>query len=1050
MNHLIVTRKILFVLLALVCGLAYGGMAHAGDNLYVFVFKDGQAQQNITIRVGDVDGITNEYGLANFSLPADDYEISYYRDGKLFALTDLNLLQGQQSQVFLNLTRKGADVDLDLPMSAYTQDFEQTSIKKQTGPKGVLKLKITDAKSHEPIAGARLFFKGYAVEANTDANGVANVDLSDGTYDISVVHPKYIMNVMKDVTINADSTSEKSLQLVKADIVMDDYVVTAPAVEGSLASTFTALKDSSVISDALSSEEFNKSGDSSAADALKRVTGITLVDDKYVYVRGLGERYSVVLVNDLYVPSTEPTKRVVPLDIFPSSVIQSMFIQKTYSADLPGTFAGGDVLIQTKDIPEEDNYVKLTAGVTYNSHTGEEVVNNPDNDHGLPADVIKKSSDFQEIQRGFPNLGVPGYTPEELYALNSAMANYRRYNLGTTTLEPGHKIELDIGQSFKTSGGLKYGFVGTLYASTDNDATDGTKYNSFYDQPTGVLTAGERSDYQQATLNDKQSALFSFGLDTQKGNKLKYTFLILNDTDDITTFSEKDGGPAGPGIDDQQRTFLQYVEKELNVHQLSGEHHLQSRSIKNDLFNDIKISWGAETATATRYEPGSVEYVYEKTSNVTDYTLDKKIFFLYSDLHDELDNYRLDLTLPYKHNKNDNRTSFGVFVYKKSRTLDNRRFKVEHGLGTDVFTDIDNVFTQENVDNGDLVLTSNYRPDDAYSATQDVTAFYINQLFSITHDLDLFAGIRKETSEQQLIDSKSGEPYDPLETDDLLASLSLNYNITNKQKLRLAFANTLSRPDFREFSPNRFKDPITEDIVFGYPDLEYTTIDNIDLKYEWYMSYDEVFSVGLFQKDFTNPVETIVNQDPDSQTGKKIITFRNALGATSSGIEFNFRKRLGFFGKSFDNYFISGNFAKIKSNIRLDENSTDPVITALTSKDRPMQGQSPYVANLSIGYDNINTGRSAILAYNEFGERIVALGSFGAPDYYENPYRKLDFIVKWQLNDTYDFNVKKIGYALTFKASNILDSEREITQGDTVTESVSPGREFKVSFSIKY
>jgi hypothetical protein len=1044
-NPLSAIKTIIIFILCL-----WWGVANAADNLYVFVFKNGAAQQNITVSVGDQQKDTNQYGLANFAIPADDYEVGYYKDGELFALTDIKLLDDQQSQIFLELTQDGAEVDLDLPLAAYNQKFEQKQIKEQTGPKGTLKLKLIDSKGDAPIAGAKLFFKGYAVEAVSDENGIATVELSEGNYDISVIHPKYVMRVLKDMNIKADATHEQDAKLVRADIVMQEYVVSAPAVEGSLASTLTALKESSVIGEALSSEEFTKAGDSSAADALKRVTGITIVDGKYVYVRGLGERYSVVMLNDLYVPSPEPTKRVVPLDIFPSSVIQSMHIQKTYSPDLPGTFAGGDVLIISKDIPEEDNYIKLSVSTTYNKSTGKEVYSNSDNSKGLPADIIEKSSNFQELQRGYPELGVPGYTEAELQALNSAIANYRSYNLQKTTLKPGYKVGQNAGQSFKTSGGLKYGFVGTIYKSTDADSKDATKYSTFYDIPTDELSAGERSDYQQTELRDKQGGLLSLGLDNQKGHRIKYTYLSVDDTENSTTFSQKDGGPKGPGIDDQKRTYYEYIERTINAHQLKGDHLLKFSSISSDLFNDIKINWALEKAKATRLEPGTVEYYYEKTSDVTDFTLNKKIWFLYSDLNDEVDNNRIDFTLPYIFNGNENYTSFGIFDYQKSRTLDNRRFKAEHKLGTDVFEDIDSVFTQENVDNGDLVLTSNYRPADAYTATQDVTAFYVKQLLSVRKDLDLLAGVRQESSNQQLIDTKSGEPYDPLETNDALTSLGVNYSINDENKIRLGFANTLSRPDFREFSPNRYKDPVTEDIVFGYPDLKYTTINNLDLKYEWYLSYDEIFSAGLFLKDFTNPVETIVNQDPDSQSGKKIISFRNAEGATSKGFEMSIRKKLRFFGNAFSNYFIASNFALIDSTIQLDTNTDDVMIKELSTTNRPMQGQSPYVINFNIGYDNLNTGRSAILLYNEFGKRIVALGSYGAPDYYEYPFRKLDFVVKWQLNDTYDLQVKKIGYSLDLKVTNILNSEREIRQGDVVVESYKPGTEFTLSFSMKY
>jgi len=514
--------------------------------------------------------------------------------------------------------------------------------------------------------------------------------------------------------------------------------------------------------------------------------------------------------------------------------------------------------------------------------------------------------------------------------------------------------------------------------------------------------------------------------------------------------SEKDGGPEGPGIDDEQRNYLSYVEQELVAHQLSGIHRFGLGELWEGGVDRVNLTWDLEIADATRYEPGTVEYSYEKTSNSTPFTLNKDIWFLYSDLEDEVENGRIDVEVPYEIGGLDHSTSVGVFEYRKSRTLDNRRFKAEHGLGTDVFTDIDSVFTQPNVDNGDLVLTSNYRSADAYTATQDVSAFYLSQLVSITDDLEVIVGVRQETSTQQLIDTESGEPYDPLETDDLLPSLTVNYDISDDHKIRFGYSSTLSRPDFREFSPNRFKDPITEDITFGNPDLDYTTIENFDLKYEWYLSYDELFSFGVFTKDFTNPVETVTNIDTNSQDGNKIVTFRNAEGATSRGIETGLRKKLSFLGKDVANYFMSMNFALIDSNIELDENSDDPVIQELSTTDRPMQGQSDYVINFNAGYDNINTGRSAILAFNQFGERITKLGSYGAPDYYEQPYAKLDFVLKWQLNDTYDEQVKKIGYSLGFKAENLLDSPRKVHQGNVVVERYEPGRSFNLSFSMKY
>lgn len=1035
-------------MLAVALGLCWN-VSFAMDNLYVFVFKNGLAQQNIAISVGGQQRVTNEFGLANFELDAGEYEISYFKNGELFALTEFNLQADQQSQVFLTLTKEGKEnVELDLPLSAYSQQFEQKDIKQQLGPKGKLQLKLLDSKSNKPVEGARLYFKGYAIDAKSDAQGMVSIDLSEAKYDISVVHPKYVMRVLKDVEVGADKTNSQEIKLVKANIQLEEYVVTAPSVEGSIASTFTEMKESNVIGEVLSSEEFTKSGDASAADALKRVTGITIVDGKYVYVRGLGERYSVVLLNDLYVPSPEPTKRVVPLDIFPSSVIQSMDIQKTYSVDLPGTFAGGTVLINSKDIPEEDNYIQLGVSSSVDEFTLHHAYTNSDNDKGLPDDIIKKSSNFQELTRGFP--GVPGYTQEELNAINAASVNYRSYNLQSKRLYPSKKISFDVGQSFKTSNGLKWGFVGTLYYADSAKLKKGIKRSAYFNTDTGIITSGEQSDYQQTTINDKIGGLLSMGIDNQHGQKLKYTLLHIRDNEDETIFSQKDGGPAGPGIDDQQRTHYEYKEKTVTAHQLNGEHDLKLGYFKTDILDNIKINWAAEVASASRLLPGSVEYIYEKTSNVTDFTLNKDILYEYSDLKDGLYNFRTDFRLPYKHNSNENFTSFGMFVYLKSRTLDNRRFTNRHLLGTDVFEDIDSVLTQEAVDNDNLHFLSTYRPDDAYTAKQNVWSFYAKQLYSIRKNLDVMGGIRSEISKQQLIDSQTQVPYDPLETNDLLASLSLNYSINDENKIRLGFANTLTRPDFRDFSKNRSIDAVTEDIYFGNPDLTYTKINNLDLKYEWYLSYEEILSLGVFVKDFTNPIETILVPDANSQTGKKKGSPVNALGALSKGFEFGIRKKLGFLGRSFSNYFVASNLAVIDSKIRLEKNSTDIFIKRLTTRDRPMQGQSPYVINFNIGYDNINTGRSAVLLFNQFGKRISALGTDGAPDYYEYPFSKLDFVVKWRLNDTYDEQVKKIGYNIDFKVTNILNSKQITREGSALIESYRPPRTFSLSFSMKY
>jgi len=1040
MNHLTVIKRILSVALCL-----FWSCAQADDNLYVFVFKNGAAQKDISVSVGDVQKSTNEFGLANFSLPADEYDVGYYENDELFALTEVNLLEEQQSQIFLNLSNEGAEVDLDLPLAAYRQDFEQAEIKKQQGPKGSLKLTLLDSKSKQLVAGAKLFFKGYAVEASSDENGIVSLDLSEGKYDISIIHPKFIMQVLKDVDVKAKATSEQEIMLVKADIIMDEFVVTAPAVEGSLASTLTELKDSAVLGDAISSEQFSKSGDSSASGALKRVTGITIVDGKFVFIRGLGERYSTILLNDLHIPSPEPTKRVVPLDIFPTGVIQSMSIQKTHSSDLPGTFAGGTVLITTKDIPKEDNYIKAEVGLSFNSSTGKSVVYNPDNSKAVPNLLLNHSDNFgvltQEVKLGSTVLA-EGLSAAEKEELNKAMVNYRSYGLTQRKLEPGKNASVSLGQSFKTSGGIKYGVAGSLYYKTDENSTEIFKDEFQYDPVNDKNIHIESGSLDVTRLKEKYGGLISVGLDTLDGHQLKYTLLSLNESTDITNFGDKN-----KLIEDtyHERTFLQYTEKQVTAHQFNGEHQLGES--KGEYFDSLIINWGTETSTASRLEPGTFEYEY-KQSNEQMVVDAKKLFYLYSNLDDEVDNYRFDFTLPFTYNKRDNFTKFGLFDYQKSRNLDNRRFKIKYDNTLDP-SPIDDALSDENVDNGTVDVLDSYKPDDFYQAEQNVSALYVNQLISPVEKMDVIFGVRQESSTQELQVGQQEQTY-RLETDDLLPSLGATWRFNDEHQLRFAYSETISRPDFREFSPNRYKDPLTGYIIFGYEGLKYTTITNLDLKYEWYPSHDESYSVAVFSKDFLNPIETVRTiSDVDIET-----SFRNAQSARSVGIELGFRKNLEGIWSDLKHYYVGGNYALIDSKIVLDknapENQNDQFIPFLTTENRAMQGQSPYVVNLQLGYDNFFTRRSAVLLYNISGERISALGINGNPDVYEQPFDKLDFVMKWGLNDTYDEQTKKIGYNLSFKATNLLDSEVTMKQGTQTSMSYRPGRAYSLNFSMKF
>jgi len=239
----------------------------------------------------------------------------------------------------------------------------------------------------------------------------------------------------------------------------------------------------------------------------------------------------------------------------------------------------------------------------------------------------------------------------------------------------------------------------------------------------------------------------------------------------------------------------------------------------------------------------------------------------------------------------------------------------------------------------------------------------------------------------------------------------------------------------------------TENIVFGNPDLKATYISHLDLKYEWYLSADEIFSVALFSKEFTNPIEKVIKLD-DSQGNIFLETYINAESASSYGVEVDYRKKFGFISDSLENLLFATNVSLIQSNIKLANDPSNEYTSRLTNSDRPMQGQSPYVANFTLGYDNSDSGNSALFLFNQIGERIVSLGTDHNEDIYQEAFAKLDFVTKWNISEKEKGDI--FGYSMRLKVENLLDSTQEFKQGDLITGSTKPGRYYSLKLDIKY
>jgi len=971
-----------------------------------------------------ISASTDEDGYFSSKVQTGKYQIQLIARDKgipqAFIRKNVAVEKNRESQIIVALKKDNtlSFVDEEAP-----EDKNKSEVQtKKSVENGVILLTLQSSEDKKKIQGAAIFVKGLSTEAKTDKNGFVQLTLPVGEQTLSIIHQDFSAQTLK-VSVLAKEDVSKLVELTPAAMELEEFVVLAPHVEGSVAAVIAQERNNDTVGNVLGSEQFSKSGDSSVASALKRVSGITIVGGKYVYVRGLGDRYSTVMLNNLHIPSPEPTKRVVPLDIFPTSVVESITIQKSFSGDIPASFGGGTVLIKSKDIPKNDNgYVSLGLEMNANDATGKKVITNGSNSVSLPASALS----------GGNLAGGEVATKDVLKS--------RKLDHESKTLTPGIKIGISAGKSYFISDDVTIGASGTVFykSTSNNNEVDYDKY--YFDINNNTLIHDNHTSSAVTSINVEQGGMLNLGVNYYENNKIKYTYFTTDRASDKTTVSKINYVPSG--TEDRDKTYYEYVEKGLTSNQLTGENDIHFSSSTDGYFDNLKINWAFENSEATRDEPGTVEYNYlHQTSGLN---WDEENWYYYFILKDTVNNYRADFSLPFKLNDNDNYTKFGIFIYDKKRDFDSRRLNMSTQYPIhNISIDMDSIYTKYN---DSLNFSAAFRKTDSYKATQKVDAFYLKQMISITHDFDAVASIRQENSSQQLTDAVA--KYAPLKTSDLFPSLGLTYRFDNDEmQLRLAFATTISRPDFREFSNSRYKDPITENIVFGNPDLKATYINHFDLKYEWYMSSDEVFSFAVFSKDFKNPIEKVIKLD-DSQDNTFQETYQNADSATSYGIEADYRKRFGFIDERLDKLLFATNIALIESNIKLNSDPRNEFTSRLTTKKRAMQGQSPYVANFTLGYDDSDTGDSALFLFNQIGKRIVSLGTDKNDDVYEQPFAKLDFVTKWKLNEREEDDLFE--YSIRFKAENILDSEVKFTQGNNTTTATKPGRYYSLKLNIKY
>ena len=837
-----------------------------------------------------------------------------------------------------------------------------------------------------------------------------------------------------------------------------------------------------VVADFMGAEMIQRIGDSTVAAALRRVSGLSLVGSKFVYVRGLGERYSSTTLNGAVIPSPDLSRNVIPLDIFPTSVVQTLAVQKSYSPDKSAAFGGGSIDIRTRGIPDDFTY-SVTIGSGFNTASRGEMLTYQGGDHdSLGEDDGTRAlapSLSQAIQRFSGNLNAQGIlsglrregNPEatladaEVINRQLALDLNRDISIYTQDSTPDVDLKGSIGNNYILTDDWEVGFLASA------------GYKSGWRQTQTIarslaLPAEEFESEQESTKSTDLSATINLGAQYTDDHELKITSLYLRNTEDEVArndfFNENAQLSSGLGF---RRETLKFEERHLTVNQISGEHFLgaDTRSLLKGLVPEwvpegFKVDWMYSEAGARTSIPNEVSVssstvndpltgaVESASVNLSSSAAD----FRFTQLDDDVTSYRWQAVLPIETARSIIELSAGAEHGQKSRTYRQAQF----GLGPlqvdvpSVLTGpLGTVFSDTNVTNPangfvfDLIGTNNQ----SYLAATMTDAVFGNLDWTLDDRWRASVGARWEDYRQVALDWNifgngidnpqiSNDPVilarGTYRNDKVYPSVSLTYMSdwwAEIFQLRFGWSETVVRPDLRELTDASYIDARTGYLTDGNPDVRPADFVNIDIRAEWFFSNDDTFSITLYRKDITNPIEFYESAASDTNRAREII---NAESGQITGLELDGLKSLAFLGESFEPFFVQGNLTiqdtEIKAGVQAD---------APTNNVRQLSGASNYVANLMMGFDSMNGQHSTTLVYNVFGERLYLAGRNGAPDGFELPFHSLDLTYSWYPTELITINGK---------LQNLLN-ERVIIERDGVnTFEEKPGMTAALSFNLTF
>ncbi|MCB0400801.1 MAG: carboxypeptidase-like regulatory domain-containing protein [Flavobacteriales bacterium] len=933
---------------------------------------------------------------------------------------------------------------------------------------GKIRGTVIDGETGEPLFGATAQIKGTTTGSITDFDGKYSIDAQPGTYTVVISYVSFASQEISGVVVKAGGVTVVDSKLKTQAIEGETFTVTAEAARNTEAAISTIKRKSVNLIDGISSKKLQKTGDNNAAQALRRVTGVSIEGGKNVYVRGLGDRYTKTILNGIAIPGLDPDRNAVQVDIFPTNVVDNLIVYKTFSPDLPGDFTGGMVDIVTKDFPETKLF-SVSASFSYNPsmHFKSDFLTI----NGFSSDMWGNGAHDRRNRlagvREIPRPLVDEYQNNNLEKLTKGFDRQMAAIQGNSLLNQrysisyGNQIEREkntYGYVFSFGYNKKYTYYDDFQFNTYQYSDTTSKYdlepvvtNNGAVGTEEVLWNGLAS----LSLKREKSKYFLTFFHTQNGIKTA-TRVIQENTD----FSQNE-----VTLD---KTNLYYNQRSITNVLLGSKHQFNKK---------LELNLAVSPSLAINKEPDMRQTIYSVKDDGT-YTLAFGEGALVNRIWRNLEETNLNAKADLKWEFNQwsglkSSIKTGIYYLYKNRSFDVVEYNFRN-VGQPAYNgDPNQLFTNDYIFNAQtspstlegIYVIGETDSSNIYSAQQTVTAAYIMNELPLDSSLKVIYGVRMEKAEmlytgqkQTVIDRREDVFNNRIVLDemDFLPALSVVKTMGKKEdfNIRANYSRTLARPSFKEKSGAQIYDAITQITFIGNLDLVETHINNYDLRFEKYLEKADIVSLSGFYKDFTNPIEVVSY----NATSADNVIPRNVDKATVLGVEFEFKKGLAFITEKIKNVALGTNVTFAKSQVEMSDIEYQARLAEArdgetVEKTRQFQGQAPFLINSYMSYENQDQAIDFNLSYNVQGKSLAIVGIGRIPDVYNKPFHSVSMKLSKGFGGGEDAFVKK--HKVSLSVNNLLNQKRQrvyrsYQTDEQVFSSFTEGRFFGLGYSYTF